>query len=172
MPCQKTQDMTSHPFTVQWSPFWEATLTRPPLLKGHFSDAKGVASEEGFHSIQTQSWPVIVLSIDVKRQPGSNKYQCFGSAQIVKSLSKHSIHKENVLLKCYHGGILWEAQKKVHCTLWDANPGSVRHLCTVVQYNFWYSYLQSWNLTACKISRVLKESLFEVFKFYCSQSHI
>ena len=22
---------------------------RPPLLKGHFSDAKGVASQEGFH---------------------------------------------------------------------------------------------------------------------------
>ena len=61
---------------VQWNPFWEASLTRghsllkghltidvnlnmnvllstpderPPLLKGHFSDAKGVASEEGFH---------------------------------------------------------------------------------------------------------------------------
>ena len=24
---------------------------RPPLLKGHFSDAKGVASQEGFHCI-------------------------------------------------------------------------------------------------------------------------
>ena len=25
---------------------------RPPLLKGHFSDAKGVASQEGFHCKQ------------------------------------------------------------------------------------------------------------------------
>ena len=25
---------------------------RPPLLKGHFSDAKGVASQEGFHCIE------------------------------------------------------------------------------------------------------------------------
>ena len=25
---------------------------KPPLLKGHFSDAKGVASQEGFHCIQ------------------------------------------------------------------------------------------------------------------------
>ena len=24
---------------------------RPPLLKGHFSDAKGVASQDGFHCI-------------------------------------------------------------------------------------------------------------------------
>ena len=24
---------------------------RPPLLKGHYSDAKGVASQEGFHCI-------------------------------------------------------------------------------------------------------------------------
>ena len=24
---------------------------RPPLLKGHFSDAKGVASQEGFHCV-------------------------------------------------------------------------------------------------------------------------
>ena len=32
---------------------------RPPLLKGHFSDAKGVASQEGFYGI----WK------GVKRQP-------------------------------------------------------------------------------------------------------
>ena len=54
---------------IQWNPFLEATLTRgpfdnvnlninvlistpderPPLLKGHFSGAKGVASQERFH---------------------------------------------------------------------------------------------------------------------------
>ena len=28
---------------------------RPPLLKGHFSDAKGVASQEGFHCIYISS---------------------------------------------------------------------------------------------------------------------
>ena len=33
-----------------------ATLEeRPPLLKGHFSDAKGVASQEGFHCTWTAS---------------------------------------------------------------------------------------------------------------------
>ena len=62
--------------SLQWKPFWEATLTRsqpmwkghdtvnlninvlistpderPPLLKGWFSDAKRVASQEGFHCI-------------------------------------------------------------------------------------------------------------------------
>ena len=26
-----------------------STPERPPLLRGHFSDAKGVASQEGFH---------------------------------------------------------------------------------------------------------------------------
>ena len=31
---------------------------RPPLLKGHFSDAKGVASQEGFHCIY--------ISLDIK----------------------------------------------------------------------------------------------------------
>ena len=62
---------------MQWNLFWEATLTRghtplerpldnvnlninvlistpderPPLLKVHFSDAKGVASLEGFHCL-------------------------------------------------------------------------------------------------------------------------
>ena len=29
---------------------------RPPLLKGHFSDAKGAASQEGFHCIGKKSW--------------------------------------------------------------------------------------------------------------------
>ena len=31
---------------------------RPPLLKGHFSDAKGAASQEGFHCICTCIWHV------------------------------------------------------------------------------------------------------------------
>ena len=78
---------------VQWNTFWEATLTRghpplkwpldnvntntnvlistpderPPLLKGHFSDAKGVASQEGFHCtmkslVMILLWSLLVIS--------------------------------------------------------------------------------------------------------------
>ena len=31
---------------------------RPPLLKGHFSDAKGMASQEGFHCILIKILPL------------------------------------------------------------------------------------------------------------------
>ena len=33
---------------------------RPPLLKGHFSDAKGVASQEGFHCIGIYTYMIYI----------------------------------------------------------------------------------------------------------------
>ena len=37
---------------------------RPPLLKGHFSEAKGVASQEGFHCNQLINQPDAPLYIN------------------------------------------------------------------------------------------------------------
>ena len=88
-------------YTIQWNPFWEATLDRsldnvnlninvlisppdkrPHLLKGHFFDAKGVASQKGFHCrwkvsrsetfiisrILFDSWPIsLVLKVSQGR---------------------------------------------------------------------------------------------------------
>ena len=44
---------------------------RPPLLKGHFSDAKGVASQEGFHCISMSKYNLEICQVP----PSTRRYK-------------------------------------------------------------------------------------------------
>ena len=43
--------LTSHNVKLHINALISTPDERPPFLRGHFSDAKGVASQEGFHCI-------------------------------------------------------------------------------------------------------------------------